>query len=433
MELNLKPFQSTFIKETLDPKIRTAVLCCPRGNGKSTLAAHLCSRILDPRDKLFANGEEIYLLVPPFPFSFFFHAANSKGGGDALVLRFPFRCRHARGPHSHVGLEGLAGGARARFRPGKRPRPSSLARSITRSTYYRWRHHFRKRGLAGLRGRPPGSGRVWNQILPKERDRILEMALLFPEWSSREVSCQVTDRCGFTVSESSVYRILKAEGLIREVQLRSFPAESEYRIKTTRPNQQWQTDATYLLVKNWGWYYPISVLDDFSRRILAWGLHTTMRAGDFSQVVEAACERTGVEQAPLSDRPRLVTDRGPALISKDFGQYLETKGLGHILASPYHPQTNGKIERYHRSCKERINLIVWETPEELEREIAVFIDYYNSRRYHEALGNVTPDDVYFARRDSIHTKRRRLKGVTLARRQAINAKLARSASVHTVS
>ena len=91
---------------------------------------------------------------------------------------------------------------------------------IPRSTYYRWRHHFRKRGLAGLRGRPPGSGRVWNQILPKERDRILEMALLFPEWSSREVSCQVTDRCGFTVSESSVYRILKAEGLIREVQLR---------------------------------------------------------------------------------------------------------------------------------------------------------------------------------------------------------------------
>ena len=123
---------------------------------------------------------------------------------------------------------------------------------IPGSTYYRWRHHFRRRRLAGLRDLPPGSRRVWNQILPQERDRILETALLFPEWSPREVSCQVTDRCGFTVSESSVYRILKAEGLIREVQPLSFPAESEYRIKTTRINQQWQTDATYLLVKNWG-------------------------------------------------------------------------------------------------------------------------------------------------------------------------------------
>ena len=254
---------------------------------------------------------------------------------------------------------------------------------IPRSTYYRWRRNFRRRGLPGLRDRPPGRGRVWNQILPQERDRVLEMALLFPEWSPREVSCQVTDSCGFTVSESSVYRI--------------------------------------------------SVLDDFSRRILAWGLQPAMRAEDFSQVVEAACEKTDVEQAPLSDRPRLVTDRGPALISKDFGQYLETRGLGHILASPYHPQTNGKIERYHRSCKERISLIVWETPEELECEIMAFVRYYNSRRYHEALGNVTPDDGYFGRRDSIHTKRRRLQGVTLARRQAINAKLARSASVPTVS
>jgi len=304
---------------------------------------------------------------------------------------------------------------------------------IPRSTYYRWRANFRHRGRAGLYDRPSSRSRVWNQILPGERDQVLRIALLYPGWSPREVSCHITDQCGFTISESSVYRILKAEGLIRELEQKTFPAGSEYSVKTSGPNEQWQTDATYLLVKNWGWYYLISVLDDFSRRILAWRLQAAMTAADFSEVVEAACEATGVDDASLGKRPRLVTDNGSALISKDFGQYLEAKGLGHILASPYHPQTTGKIERYHRSCKEQINLIVWETPWELEQEIAAFIDYYNRRRYHEALGNVTPDDVYFGRRDSIQTRRRRLKGKTLARRRAINAQLARSAMMTGVS
>lgn len=299
----------------------------------------------------------------------------------------------------------------------------TLARlDVPSSTYYRWRSRFRCRGLAGLRDDSSFTGSVWNQLLPEERETVLSVADQEPAWSPREIACHIADHRGISVSEATVYRILKQAGLVKPREMKTFPAGPEYSVKTVRPNQQWQTDATYLLVKNWGWYYLISVLDDFSRRILAWRLQSCMDADAFSEVVEQACEATGLEQCPRCSRPKLVSDRGPALISKAFGDYLEAKGLGHILASPYHPQTNGKIERYHRSCKESVRLIVWESPAELELAIAEFIAYYNSERYHEALGNVTPDDVYFGRKASILTRRAQLKQQTLERRRNYNAR-----------
>jgi transposase InsO family protein len=314
------------------------------------------------------------------------------------------------------------------------PARQALAQlGIASSTYYRWRARFRGEGSAGLVDRPAHGRSIWNRVLPEERARVYEVALLYPEWSSRELACHISDKCGFSVSESTVYRLLKARGWIKPVEVKTFPAGPEYTVKTGRPNEQWQSDATYMLVKNWGWYYLISVLDDFSRRILAWRLQSTMTAEAFSEVIEDACEETAMDGVPMKQRARLVTDRGPALISQTFGDYLEARGLGHILAAPYHPQTNGKIERYHRSCKEKVKLVVWETPDELEREIGAFIDWYNSRRYHEALGNIAPDDVYFGRRDSIITRRRKLKAKTLARRRVRNSNMTRSANPESVT
>jgi putative transposase len=219
---------------------------------------------------------------------------------------------------------------------------------IPRSTYYRWRSKLKREGLSGLMDKKPVPRRQWNSLTSKEESVILKVAEQKPELSSREISFSITDEKDFTVSESTVYRVLKREGLIREFIVESFPAAEEYHSKPQYVNEQWQTDATYLHVEGWGWFYLISILDDYSRKIISWKIQSSMTAEDFIEVVDDACKKVGLDR---DNMPNLVSDRGPALISKDLKEYLNDQEIHHILASPYHPQTNGKIERYHKSLK----------------------------------------------------------------------------------
>jgi len=254
----------------------------------------------------------------------------------------------------------------------------------------------------------------------KQTERILVLARAFPELSSRELALRIIDTEGLYVSESTIFRALKREGLIKPAEIVGFKAGKEYHRKTKRANELWATDCSHIKVIDWGWYYLVTVMDDYSRFILAWELKSDMASNSLIDVVQKAVDATGMTDVPVEDRTMLLSDNGPGYISRQFGDYLSLVGIRHILASPYHPQTNGKIERYHRTIKGELILMPYGMPGELEEAIRAFIEHYNYRRYHEGLGNVTPYDVYTGRYLEIIQKRKEVKSRTLQLRRDYN-------------
>ena len=285
---------------------------------------------------------------------------------------------------------------------------------IKRSTFYGWYKRYKEEGYEGLKPKPADRKVFWNQIPQEERQKVVETALEKPEMSPRELACHITDTKRWFISESSVYRILKQRNLITSPAYIVNEAADEYRDKTTGINQQWQIDFTYLKVIHWGWYYLGTVMDDFSRFILAWELSPQMKAADSEHVTKKALAFTGLTE---ENRPRLLSDNGPCFKSTDFKLYLEGESMSQVFGAPYHPQTQGKIERYHRTMKNVIKLENYYTPEQLRKNIEAFIDYYNNRRYHESLDNLTPADVYYGRAEQILKKRKEIKRQTILRRR----------------
>ena len=208
--------------------------------------------------------------------------------------------------------------------------------------------------------------------------------------------------------------------MIKPAEVTGFKAGREYHRKTKRPNELWGTDCAHLKVIDWGWYYLVTVMDDYSRFILAWELKSDMAAGSLIDVVQKAVDYTGMTDVPVEDRTTLLSDNGAGYLSRQFGDYLRLVGIRHIVASPYHPQTNGKIERYHRSIKGQLSLVPYEMPGNLEEAIGTFIEYYNYQRYHEGLGDVTPYDVYTGKHLEIIQRRKEVKSRTLVVRRDYN-------------
>jgi len=291
---------------------------------------------------------------------------------------------------------------------------------VNRSSFYQWYRQYEENGYDGLQTKKPNPKKFWNKIPKVEKDHIVSIALERPADSPRQLAWYITDTQGYFISESSVYRILKSFDLITSPCYIVMSASDKFHTPTSRVHEMWQTDFTYFKIVGWGWYYLATVLDDYSRYIIAWKLYTSMTTNDVKDLLDIAVERTGIKQVAVKHKPRLLSDNGGAYISLELEKYLDKLHIQLIHGAPYHPMTQGKIERYHRSMKNVINLQKYWYPDELEAELGPFVEYYNNERYHESLDNVTPADVYYGRYREIITRREILKRKTLKARKIYN-------------
>jgi putative transposase len=172
-----------------------------------------------------------------------------------------------------------------------------------------------------------------------------------------------------------------------------------------------------LKVIGWGWFCLSTILDDYSRYIIAWKLCSSMKVEDVTDTLDLAIAASGCDRVKVEHRPRLLSDNGPCYVAADLGDWLKQYKINQVHGAPGHPQTQGKIERWHQTLKNRILLENYYFKEDLERHIAAFIEHYNHHRYHESLDNLTPADVYFSKGSAILLKRKRIKQETLRQRR----------------
>ena len=294
----------------------------------------------------------------------------------------------------------------------------TLARlDVHKSTFYNWLSRYDDGGLEGLEDRKPQPSQAWNKVPKAHQDALIDLALRETDLSPRELAVRYTDEQSYFVSESTAYRLLKAQDLITSPAYILMKASDKFQHTSLRVNELLQTDFTYFKIVGWGWYYLSTVLDDYSRFIVAWRLCTTMSASDVTDTLDDALSFTGLSEVKVRHRPRLLSDNGPCYVSSELADYLEDNGMTHTRGRPYHPQTQGKIERWHRSMKNQILLNHYYLPSELQEQLLGFVNYYNHERYHESINNLTPADVFYGRGEVILSQRDIIKQNTFALRR----------------
>ena len=235
-------------------------------------------------------------------------------------------------------------------------------------------------------------------IEPWERAAILSFARQYPLEGYRRLSFMMLDRDVAAVSPATTYRVLKGAGVIGA---RNVPPTRKGQgfVQPLQPHEHWHVDFSYVNIGG-TFYYLCSVLDGASRAILAWDIRPQMKESDAEIVIQRARE------AHPQARPRIITDNGPQFIARDFKEFIRLWQTTHVLCSPHYPQSNGKLERYHRTLKEQA--IRPKTPltlEDAKRVVGDFIDHYNAVRLHAGIGYIAPNDRLANRHAAIFANR----------------------------
>lgn len=231
-------------------------------------------------------------------------------------------------------------------------------------------------------------------IEPDERAAIIRFAQEYPLEGYRRLTFMMLDRDVVAVSPSTTYRVLKAAGLLRPWHQKPSRKGQGF-VQPLQPHEHWHIDFSYVNIGG-TFYYLCSVLDGCSRALVAWDLRPQMQESDAEIVLQKARE------AHPEAKPRVISDRGAQFVGRDFQTFIRLWQTAHVLTSPHYPQSNGKLERFHRTLKEQA--IRPKTPltlQDAKRIVGEFIDHYNTTRLHSALGYITPADRLAGRQKAI--------------------------------
>ena len=244
-----------------------------------------------------------------------------------------------------------------------------------------------------------------------EKEAIVSYHAGHPLEGYRRLAFMMLDADVVAVSPSSVYRVLRRRGLLDRWNRRPSRKGTGFK-QPDGPHQHWHIDVSYLNIAG-TFYYLCSVLDGYSRFIVHWEIRESMREVDVETILQRAREKY-----PKAT-PRIISDNGPQFIAKDFKTFIRLAGMTHVRTSPYYPQSNGKIEAWHKTLK--VTTIRPKVPGSLEEAIdlvAHFVAYYNQIRLHSAIGYIAPADKLEGKEEKIWNERdRKLEAARQARRQ----------------